>query len=181
MAQVMAGAIPVCVGGILVAGQVVTLIFGSPYAPATAPLRILLLLVPAAYIRNVSQGAILAHARQDLLLRTVAWAAGTNVLLNLALIPRWGMTGAAVATVLTEGVRTMLAVSYARRLEFPMTRFRRFVPILVAAGAMGGAVAAARGAPVLLSIPLGAAAYALVLALLGGIRFRRGALPELSV
>jgi O-antigen/teichoic acid export membrane protein len=181
MAQVLAGGLPVCVGGILVAERLVTMIFGAGYGAATVPLQILLLVLPLAFIRNVSQAALLAHARQDQMLRTVAWAAGTNLVLNLALIPRWGMAGAAWATVATEAVRTILAARYVHHLELPMTGPRRFVRSGLAAGALAVVVVAAGSLPVLLTIALGALAYLAALVALGGIRLRRGALPELTV
>jgi O-antigen/teichoic acid export membrane protein len=181
MAQVLAGGLPVCVGGILVAERLVTMIFGPGYGAATVPLQVLLLLLPLAFIRNVSQAALLAHARQDQMLRTVAWAAGTNLVLNLALIPRWGMAGAAWATVATEAVRTILAVRYVHHLDLPMTSPRRFVRSGLGAGVLAVAVLAAGSLPVLLTIGLGALAYLATLVALGGIRLRRGALPELTV
>lgn len=181
MAQILAGAIPVSVGGILVASQMIVLIFGAEYTQATDPLKILLLLLPIAAIRNVSQGALMAHGRQDQMLRTVAWATGTNLVLNLALIPRWGMVGAAWATVLTEIVRTGLAVGFVGRLGLPMTHPRRFVRLVVSGGAMAAVVILAGGLPVILTIILGALAYGIALTILGGIRRHGGGLPHLTV
>lgn len=181
MAQVLAGALPVSVGGILVAGPLIALIFGPGYLEAVEPLQILLLLLPVAYIRNVSQAALLAHGRQDQMLQTVAWAAGTNVLLNLMLIPRWGLAGAAWATVATEVVRTVLAGLFVLRLGLPMTRLHRFGRLVTATGAMATAVFVVPDAPLLLRIGFGGAAYLGVLTMLGGITFRRGVLPELTV
>lgn len=181
MAQVLAGVVPVCVGGILVAGPIIGLIFGGGYVAAVEPLQILLLLLPLAYVRNVAQGGLLAHGRQDLMLRTVAWAAATNVVLNLLLIPRWGMAGAAWATVATEGVRTLLAGRFVHRLGLPMTHPARFVRIVVAAGVMAGVVLLVSRAPLVAVIGAGGLTYVAMLALLGGIQFRRGAMPELTV
>ncbi|MDZ4674401.1 MAG: oligosaccharide flippase family protein [Gemmatimonadota bacterium] len=181
MAQVLAGAMPVSVGGILVAAPMIALIFGPAYAMAVEPLQILLLLLPIAVIRNVSQAGLLAQGRQDWMLQTVAWAAGTNLLLNLLLIPRWGLAGAAWATVATEVVRTILAGVFARRLDLPMTHPRRFWRILAAAAAMAAAVVLVGDAPLVLMIALGATAYLGMLTLLGGITLRRGALPALTV
>lgn len=181
MAQVLAGALPVSIGGILVAGPLMALIFGPAYSQAVEPLQILLLLLPVAVIRNVSQAGLLAHGRQDQMLHTVAWAAGTNVILNLLLIPRWGLAGAAWATVATELVRTILAVGFARRLALPMTHPARFWRIGTAAVAMATAVVLVGEAPLAARIGVGGVAYLGVLAVLGGIQFRRGALPELTV
>ena len=181
MAQVIAGTVPICIGGILVAGPLILLIFGPSYQLSAAPLQVLLLMLPLAFVRSVSQGALMAEGRLDQLLSTVTWAAGTNVALNLLLIPRWGMLGAAWATVITEVTRTVLAVVYVARAGLPMTHPRRFIRILVAGGLMAPAVWLTSGASVVLTILVGGLAYALALAAMGGIRFRRGAFPELTV
>jgi O-antigen/teichoic acid export membrane protein len=180
MAQVMTGALPVAIGGFLVAGGVIDLVFTPAYHASTLPLQVLLWTIPVALIRNVSQSALIGYGRQDQLLHTVAWAAAVNVVLNLALIPRWGMLGAAIATLATEVVRTMLAVRYAWRLGLPMTSPRRFVRIALAALTMGLAVWLAGALPVLATIAIGALTYGVALTVLGVLRFRRGALPELA-
>lgn len=180
MAQVLSGAVPVAVGGFLVAGPVVTLVFGAGYLLSATPLAILIWTIPVALIRNVSQAALIAYERQDQLLHTVAWAAGVNVALNLALIPRWGMTGAAVATLVTEVVRTTLAVRHVAGHGLAMAGPRRFVKVLAAGAVMGLAVWWSGDRPVLVTVAIGAASYAAALAAVGGIRFRRNAMPELT-
>jgi O-antigen/teichoic acid export membrane protein len=168
-------------GGSLLAGALVQLVFGGSYAPAGAPLRILLWCIPVGLLRSVAHSALIARGRQDQLLLSVAWAAGINLILNFALIPRWGMTGAAIATVGTETVRATLALRYCGRggLRFPS--LRRFWRVLLAGGLMGGILALAGIGPLWLAIPVGGLVYLLGLYLLGGLSFPRGALPELTV
>ncbi len=180
MAQVLAGGLPVAIGGFLVAGGVIDLVFTPAYHAASLPLMVLLWTIPVALIRNVSQSVLVGFERQDQLLHTVAWAAGCNVVLNLALIPRWGMAGAAVATLATEVLRTTLAGWYAHRLGLSMTAPRRFLRITIGAVAMGAVVWLARGLPVLVAVACGAATYATALVALGVVRLRRGALPEFT-
>jgi O-antigen/teichoic acid export membrane protein len=181
MAQVLFGALPIMVGGVVVAPQLIALLFGANYAPSVTPLRILLLLVPVALVRNVVQAVLVARERQDLMLRTVTWAAATNVALNLLLIPRFGMSGAAVATLVTEGVRTVLSVRYARQLDTHMTAWSRFTRILIATGVLALAVWPLRNQPAFISIPVGGAAYLATLIAAGGIRLRGRRLPELPL
>jgi O-antigen/teichoic acid export membrane protein len=159
----------------------VRFIFGAGYGPSVAPLQILLVMVPVSLLRNVAQGVLIAYERQDLMLRTVAWAAGVNVVLNMVLISRWGMVGAAVATLATEVVRTLLALHYARALGLAMTPFRRLQRVMMAAVVMAAAVWFVADQPVLVSIPIGGIVYVGALIALGGITLRRGALPVLTV
>ena len=180
LAQVLAGAIPVAVGGFLVAPRVIDLVFGAAYLEAALPLQILLWSIPVALIRNVSQGALIAYQRQDQLMLTATWAAGTNVALNILLIPSWGLAGAAAATLLTEVLRTTLAAGYARRLGLPLSRPWRFRRVALATAAMAALVWALRDAPLGVVVMAGAASYVMVLAAVGGITFRRGALPDFA-
>jgi O-antigen/teichoic acid export membrane protein len=181
MAQVMAGGLPVAIGGVLVAGPLVALIYGAGYTASVRPLQILLLVIPVALLRNVAQGVLLANERPDLMLRTAAWAAAANVVLNVVLIPRWGMEGAAVATVATEVARTILALRYSSQLGLAMTPLRRFVRVALAAGAMGACVFTVADRSVFVSIPVGAIAYIAALVAVGVVQLRRGGLPTVKL
>jgi O-antigen/teichoic acid export membrane protein len=180
LAQVLAGAIPVAVGGFLVASPVIDLVFGSAYLEAALPLQILLWSIPVSLIRNVSQGALIAYQRQDQLMLTATWAAGCNVVLNILLIPSWGLAGAAAATLLTEILRTTLAARYAHRLGLRLSSPWRFRRVALATSAMAAVVWGLGDAPIGLVVIAGATAYALALAAVGGITFRRGALPDFT-
>ncbi|MBK9550462.1 MAG: flippase [Gemmatimonadetes bacterium] len=180
LAQVLAGAIPVAVGGALVAPRLIVLVFGADYLAATLPLQILLWSIPVALIRNVSQSALIAYQRQDQLMLTAAWAAGINVALNVALIPGWGLAGAAVATLATEVLRTALAARYTHRLGLPMSSPWRFRRVIVASAAMAAVVWWLGQQPLGLVVAGGALAYLLALTAAGGITLRQGALPELT-
>lgn len=174
MAQAAFGALPVALGGVLVAAPLVTMLFGAAYTPSVSPLVILLLVIPVALLRNVLQAVLVAHERQDRMLLTVTWAAGANVVLNLALIPRWGMEGAAVATLFTEVVRTVLSARYAADEGVARTPVMRLRNVLLATLAMGVVVWPLRGYPAFVSIPAGGAAYIAVLLATGAIRVRGG-------
>lgn len=183
MAQAMFGALPVTVGGLLVAPALVTMMFGAGYVPSVAPLQVLLLLVPIALVRNVWQAVLVAYDRQDLMLRTVVWAAGVNVVLNVVLIPPFGMIGAAAATVATEGVRTWLSARYAAGLSMVMPPLRRFRKVVLASAVMGLAtwLAVQAPVPVPVTIAVGAISYAAVLLATGAVRLRRDGLPDLPL
>lgn len=94
---------PIAAGGALLASDIVT-IFGSGYAPAGVPLVILMVSMAPMYIRIVFGVSLVAWDRQRAYTAVLAVGAALNVGLNIALIPRYGMTGAAVATLATEGV-----------------------------------------------------------------------------
>jgi O-antigen/teichoic acid export membrane protein len=113
-------ALGVVLGGcaVLAARPIITILFGSRYAPAALPLQILAggaLFVFATWILHAA--AISTNLDRRLLL-TTAIGLGANVLLNVALIPRYGINGAAWATVLAEALTVvLLLVQLERRLR----------------------------------------------------------------
>ena len=137
--------------------------------------------IPVAIVRDVPVMALLANGREDRVLRTTAVSAVCNTVLNVALIPQFGMIGAATATLVTEVVRLTTALVLGRATGYPLTSIARFWRAALAGGFMAVLLVVAPARELWIRIPLGAAAYAFSLALLGGIRFRRGAIPVLDV
>jgi O-antigen/teichoic acid export membrane protein len=180
-AHVVAAGLPVVLGGFLLAPQIIRLMFGSEYAPASVALQVLIWSIPIALIRDVPVIALMASGREDQVLRTTGFSAVANLALNAALIPKLGMVGAAAATVLTEIVRMTLAMRYGSRLGFGVTPPVRYWRSLLAGVAMAVAVLLLPGDSLLLSVLVGATVYVAALAAVGGLRLRRGALPELTV
>jgi len=105
-------------GAVLAARPIITILFGSRYIAAALPLQILAggaLFVFATWILHAA--AISTNLDRRLLL-TTAIGLGTNIVLNVALIPRYGINGAAWATVLAEALTVvLLLVQLERRLR----------------------------------------------------------------
>jgi O-antigen/teichoic acid export membrane protein len=114
---------------ILVATPVVTLLFGRDYAASTAPLQILSAGAVFAFCTWVLHAAAIATNLDRQLLGVTAASLGTNVVLNLVLIPAWGISGAAFATVVAEA----LTVSMLLRQIFRVLRSEP-APAAVATG-----------------------------------------------
>lgn len=181
LAHVFAGTLPIAVGGTIVADRLIGTVFGVEYLPAVLPLQILCWTIPGAMFRGVAQSVLIAHGRQDHLLTTTAWAAAGNLALNVALIPVWGMAGAAVATLASASLRLALLIRLVRGSGLSLPSLGRFWRTLLAAGCMAAAVLTLRPPSVWLSIALGGLVYLVALYLMGGIRFHRNSLPELTV
>ena len=77
MAHVFAGALPVAIGGCLLAHQFIEVLFGEGYERAAVALQILVWSIPLSLFRNVAQAVLIAHDRQGQMLRTVTVAAGS--------------------------------------------------------------------------------------------------------
>ena len=74
------------------------------YPESEPALRILSLSLVIAFVNNAFIGALSAADRQNSFTWAAGWSLLANLVLNLALIPRFGYLGASWATVLTEVV-----------------------------------------------------------------------------
>ena len=89
---------------LITADLLVRLAFGADFAPAANVLRVTVLGYGLMYAYFPWMQALVIRNRQMTLLYIVGGAAILNAILNAALIPLFGMYGAAWATVVTHGV-----------------------------------------------------------------------------
>lgn len=84
--------------------DVISFVFGSHYANQGLPLRIVLL----GQVANVAFGAVAAllnmTGHQSDTVRGMIIAVAINLVLNLVLIPKWGILGAATATAVSTAI-----------------------------------------------------------------------------
>jgi len=180
LALVHAAAVPLAVGGWMLAGRIIDLGFGPGYQAAGSALAILAWAIPLMSLRNVPLAALVAGDRQHLLLRASAIAVGASVVLNLALIPRFGIPGAAIASVATESLAGVLTLRYAARDGLGFVSARQLGKPLAAGVVMAGVLWSSVRMPLPVTLLLGAASYLGALAAVGGLRFGRGRLPRLE-
>jgi len=130
-------AVPVLIGGLLLGDRLLYFFYGAGFARGAPALYLLL----AAQVVNVfmylQTMCLLALDRPKESFKVATVAATANILLDLALIPMLGITGAAVATLLTMTLNAVLAYHVLKRiidvrLEYPSVR-----NILVASAMMG--------------------------------------------
>jgi len=90
------------VGGWILATPILSHLFGPEFAVGRDAFRLLLLAMGLFFLHGVFFQLLVVfdRTRPELALRGTA--AGLNLILNLLLIPRFGIAGAAVATVLAE-------------------------------------------------------------------------------
>jgi O-antigen/teichoic acid export membrane protein len=103
-------------------------VFGSGYSAAVAPLELLLPGVAVAGVARVGASALIATGQAGLMMRLTATALAGNVLLNVALIPRFGASGAAVASSISYaclGVTSWRATSSTWAITLSEMRLRR--------------------------------------------------------
>jgi O-antigen/teichoic acid export membrane protein len=93
---------PITLFGIIAAPFAIQVLYGGSFAPAVAVLQILLVAVIFGVLGQASSSALLSLERQSWLLKTGAVAAIGSLVLDVALIPRYGAIGAAIANTAAQ-------------------------------------------------------------------------------
>ncbi len=112
----------VCGLAIILAGPtVLTLLYGADYRGATTILRILIVEVVLTGATQVMSQAFMALGRPGVITTLQAFGLSLTIPLMLLLIPRFGLTGAAVALLISTCARfTFVLVSFPVVLKLPV-------------------------------------------------------------
>ncbi|CDK40704.1 polysaccharide biosynthesis protein [Halorubrum sp. AJ67] len=166
-------AIPATVGIFLLAEQIVITLFTSAFAGgASVAVLAVAIEIPSGF-RGTLTSAIDGMDRPELTLRADAVLIGTNLVLDLVLVPWIGIIGAAIASLAGVTASTVyLGYLFVEKLEMPLTVFQ-VQPLameVIAALVMGGVVYGLRETlafpqpwNVLLLVGSGIATYSIVL------------------
>ena len=129
-------AFPLVAGTIMLAPRVIDLIYGSDYTHSISILKILVW-AAALIFYNYFFGAFLkAMDAQKRLVRIQLWALVLNLFLNIILIRLYSLTGAAYATVITEGFIFVACLLAVIRFVSRFPEYQFILKTLVATGAM---------------------------------------------
>jgi len=167
--QMVLVALPMAVGGALVAEPIIRLVYGPDFAPAVAPFRILVWSVATVYANAAFAFLLLARGGDRRYLMAVGAGALANLGLNLIVIPAAGMIGAALVTIVSEVTVLGLLLWWTRdvaRRAFPAALRGALVPTV----AMAVVVWPMRDS--IVAIPAGALAYGLAATLTGALPVR---------
>ncbi len=97
-------AMPVAVGGFLLATPLIALLFGPEYATSAEMLRILIWVLPLMFISEFLGYVVVIAGREAKVARAIMISTSVNIVANVLLIPRFGPIAAAGVTVVTESV-----------------------------------------------------------------------------
>ena len=162
--------LPIALLTSLLAGGIVDRLYGDEFERSADVLALVIWICPLGAVSLIAQ-AVLRGAGRELWLTVVSGGcAALNVGLNLWAIPRHGIMGAAVVTVVTEAVNMIALVAAARRGRLvPWPRFPVVRTALAACAASAVAVAG-DGLPVEVAGLGAVAAYLTVLWTTGVLR-----------
>ncbi|MBR6593626.1 MAG: flippase [Clostridia bacterium] len=89
-------------------GFAVKLLYGADYLPAAAPLRVITWYTAFSYLGVARNAWIVCENKEKYLKYIYVSAALGNVVLNFGFIPLWGATGAALASLVTQVLATVI-------------------------------------------------------------------------
>ena len=102
LAITMLIAFPLMAGGMALAQQLIPLVYGTDYIGAIAPFQLLAASILITFPTLLIYHAIIANNLQKKFILQMATGAIMNIALNWWLIPREGVVGAALATIISQ-------------------------------------------------------------------------------
>jgi O-antigen/teichoic acid export membrane protein len=172
-------AIPMAVGGVILARPLLDLFFGPAYAPGARAFQILICGTAVNFVSGIWGYELIASDRQSQYMRMEIAVAVTNLALNAILIPLFSLYGAAIATLIAQVVGACIAYRALRRI-FHIALFDYMLAAVISALLMGGLLFGLRAWPVLALVPLGVLTYMCLFAVgsMIGRMFGRRYLPS---
>ncbi|MCH8869954.1 MAG: flippase [Chloroflexi bacterium] len=165
---------PAVIGGIVLATPLLNAVFGSDYVEGARAFQVLLLSIGFVFLSEPLHNVFVACNKLKQETAIIGTAAGVNILLNIVLIPRFGMVGAAIATAAAEGLLLVVGLAYIYRLGVKISLVPLFRAVLLA-GLMGLPVALVDTdglgtyVGLIASVALGVGAYAAVVVIFRGV------------
>lgn len=156
-------AVPIATGTTLLAHGIILLLFGNEYVPAADALGILIWSVALYFITLPMIWLLSAVDRQKYATVTMGISALLNIVVNLYLIPRYGIIGASITTVISQFVIFVFCITPITRLigKIGLTRF--CMQSIIGSGVMAVVIWLLQDLHVLVTIGIGAVIYILAL------------------
>jgi O-antigen/teichoic acid export membrane protein len=154
--------------GIGVAGAILAvpgfrLIYGPEYQASILSFQLLIWTIPLLFISRHYRLLLVSFDHQQAELKLMSGAAVINVVLNLLFIPRFGLPGAAAATLASELFLFIAGYLFTRRLIGRIPLASPLLRLLLASAVLAAALLLTTSLPLLLQILSGGLAYLLTL------------------
>jgi O-antigen/teichoic acid export membrane protein len=130
---------PIAAAGIAFPGEVMALVFGVEFEPAQGAFVILMAAVAFTYVAAAGGVSLIAWNDQTAHMVILTLGAVANVVANLALIPPFGIIGAAGATLTCQGIVAIAILVRIHRRHVTVEAARLARPMLCAAAAFAAA------------------------------------------
>ena len=155
--------IPLALVVYITAGEIVALAFGKDFDESVGLLKILVWLLPPMYLMHLTGRTLEAIGKQGFVAKSMTVSVIINILLNLALIPRFGASGACVATVVTATMIFLIQVVYINKIVGRIQLFGSLARLSVPLAALFGILYFLRESAWMVAVLLALATYLIFL------------------
>lgn len=130
-------AIPLTIGGILLGREITNLIFGSAYLSGAFNFQVLMVTVLLNFPGVLIGNAAIAYDRQNQITKYLLFAALSNAALDLILIPRYGIVGSSIATIIALTIDVGLCWNLLKRVNqfYVLPRLKKIIAASLLMGA----------------------------------------------
>lgn len=128
--------LPCLVGLNIITKEIIILIAGRTYLGAELSLRILTISLGFSFISGwIGNMMMLPAGKENICLKASVISAVVNIILNLILIPKWGLNAAAITTAISEFIGIIIKIPYIEK-EIKIEGFKNMIeaPIVGALG-----------------------------------------------
>ncbi len=131
-------AVPLMVGGIVLAPRIIDFLYGAEFLPSVLALQILMVMAGILLSYAGFYGILIVASHQKKLIWATLSGAIVNIVLNLILIPKYSLYGAAVASVITQFLIFFLLFIFTLKftpIRFPDLKFLTVLATVMVSGA----------------------------------------------
>ncbi len=155
--------LPLLICGVILSGNIVNILFGEQFQNSVVALQILFLGVVFVFQIRLFQIILNSIDKQKVVMYVGLIGLIVNVFLNLLLIPRYGFTGAAVTTIISELIVFSIYYFYLSRSYFEVSIWRLSLKPFLASLIVGALVWKFNTLPFILLLSGALALYLLLL------------------
>ncbi len=112
MGSLIVIAVPMVIGGILLASKIINFLYDKRYAPSALAFQILVIMAGVMFIYYPLSQVLVVSNQQKKSFWAIFLGAIINIILNLILIPKFSLYGAAIATLATNLIILFLLLSF---------------------------------------------------------------------
>jgi O-antigen/teichoic acid export membrane protein len=156
-------AFPIVIGIYSLANQVIMLAYGTEYLSSVSVLKILIFISLISFINTPLFVVLNAIGKQKITMINAGCTALVNVIMNFILIPRYGIHGAAFATIISELTFLTLSAYQLRKVNIKLDLFSKLLKPLIASIVMGVFIYYFMQLNIFIIIPVAAAIYFIAL------------------
>ncbi|WP_457549426.1 flippase [Archaeoglobus sp.] len=119
--------IPIAVGTTLLAEPIIKLIYGYKYLPSVSALQVLIWSEVFVFIGVVYNQILISANKQNIIIILTGTSAIINIILNILLIPIYGIVGAGIATVISYAFGFLIGIFLSTTRDYSISAFKSMI------------------------------------------------------